>query len=103
MINGRGNEMYSATGFTRNMGILSYSVEQSLHKLLMIFRTPSEFVVCSSNCSVVLLSGSNVMVRYTSDVFTGSLPVAGVAVLLKNLLISFTFPSKITLFGFRIW
>ena len=45
------------------MGILSYPVEQLLRKLLMIFRTSSEFVVCGSNCSVVLFSGSDVIVR----------------------------------------
>ena len=55
--------MYSATGFIRNMGMLSYPVEQSLRKLLMIFRTSSEFVVSSSNFSEVLFSGSEVIVR----------------------------------------
>ena len=39
MINARGDEMYSATGFIRNMGMLSYPVEQSLRKLLIDFRT----------------------------------------------------------------
>ena len=84
MINDGGDEMCSATGFIRNMGMLLYPVEQSLRKFLMIFRTSSEFAVFSSNCSVVLFSGSNVIVRYMSDVFTGSLPVTRAAVLLKN-------------------
>ena len=75
--------------------MLSYQVEQSLRELLMIFRTSSEFVVCSSNCSAVLCTGSDLIVPEMLEVFTGSLPVMHAAVLLKNLLISFTFPSKI--------
>ena len=102
MINARGDEMYSATGFIRNMGMLSYPVEKSLCKLLMIFRTSSQFVVCNSNCYVSLFSESHVIVRLMSDVFTGSLPVTRAAMLLRNLLISFTFPYKVVLFRIRI-
>ena len=101
MINARGDEMYSATGFIRNM-VMLYPAEKSLRKLLMIFRTSSEFVVCGSNCSVVLFSGTVVIVRQMSHVFTGCLPVTCAAVVLKNLLMSFTFPSKVVFFGFRI-
>ena len=63
MINTGSDEMFSATSFIRNMGMLSYPVEQSLRKLLMIFKTSSEFVVCSSICSVALFSGSHIIVQ----------------------------------------
>ena len=63
MTNARGDKMYSATGFIKNMRMLSYPVEQSLRKLLMIFRTSLEFVVRGSNYSVVLFTGSDVIVR----------------------------------------
>ena len=42
--------------------MLSYPVEQSFRKLLMIFRT-YQSVVFSSNCSVVLFFESYVIVR----------------------------------------
>ena len=77
MINAKDDEMYSATGFIRNMGMLTYPV-----KLLMILRTSSEFVVSSSSCSV-LFSGSDVIVRSMSDVFTVSLPVTRASVFPK--------------------
>ena len=89
MINAKDDEMYSATGFIRNMGMLTYPV-----KLLMILRTSSEFVVSSSSCSV-LFSGSDVIVRSMSDVFTGSFACYACVGVSKNLLISFTFPSKV--------
>ena len=103
MINARSDDMYSAAGFIRNMGMLSYPVEQSLRKLFIIFRTSSELFVCGSNSSVVLFSGSDVIARQMSEVFTGYLSVTRSAVLLKSLLISFTFLSKVVLFGFRMW
>ena len=63
MISARGDDMYSATGFIWNMGMLSCPVEQLLCKLFMIFRISSEFSVGSSNSSAVLFSGSDVIVR----------------------------------------
>ena len=81
-INARGDEMYSAIGFIRNMPMLSYPVEQSSCKLLMTIITSSEFVACTSNCSVVLFPKNYVILRQMSDVFTGSVPAARVAVLL---------------------
>ena len=65
------------------MGMLSYSLEQSFISSWWFFTTLSESVVFSSICCVVLFSGNNVIVQEISDVFTGSVHVTCVPVLLK--------------------
>ena len=94
--------MYSATGLIRDIIILSSRVEQSLRTVFIVFNTSSLFVFCSINCSVVKLSGSDLMKNLISENLVDDFSVTRVVKLLKNLLILLIFPLMVVVVGFNI-
>lgn len=71
IIRAKAGAMYSATGLIMDTGILSNLVKQSLRTAFIIFSTSSRIVRCSVNCSVVEISGSDLMEVLISEDLVG--------------------------------